>query len=249
MAYQTVSLNDFVASRPSVDGRFTALIDMLPRFTRQGPWLAGGSVRKFMSDVENKADYDIFFKSQEQCNQYYDELINMGAVEVQRNIFNRMLTLNGYVIQVIHHEFRNTLIQTMDRFDMTICQFGYDGTNLVWSEEAKNDVDNGELHFLGTTDPVYNLNRAFKYCSEGFKPADGEVKKILMRVAAGKASVKGGRKISGAGASSISIYLDDTFMPNGGSAFVGKVVPKPASAIAQALNSMSQAVGVKSTFA
>ena len=220
MAYQNLSLTDFQTAKPHADARFNMLLDVLPSLGPKGPWLAGGSVRKYMNGLTNEADYDIFFASQQQCDDYCEDLLSVGATENSKNIFNRSFLLDGFLIQCIHHEFRNTLIQTMDRFDISICQFGFDGTKLVWSDQAKQDVDNLELHFLGTTDPVYNLNRAFKYAREGYKPADGEVKKILNRVANGRVSVKNGRKISGAGASSIDLVVDDTFMPLGGAAYI-----------------------------
>jgi hypothetical protein len=229
MAYQTVSLDDFQnQGARGVDGNFNALIAALPPLTTRGPWLAGGSVRKYMNGMENRADYDIFFKNQEQCDTYCEALLNEGAEELGKNIFNRSFKLHGtWLIQCIHHEFRNTLIQTMNRFDITICQFGYDGTSLVWSDEASEDVKNMEFHFLGTSDPVYNLNRAFKYAREGFKPADGEVKKILSRVADGKVSVKGGRKISGPAGTSTVVDIPADFAPDGGGIYIA---PAPAPA-------------------
>jgi hypothetical protein len=241
MAYQSVSLNDFVSGQPKVDQNFLDVIDLLPTLGgRKGPWIAGGSVRKFMNDVPNLADYDVFFSSQEQCTQFCEDLVLAGATEQQRNIFNSQYLLNGYVIQCVHHEFRSTLIQTMDRFDMTICQYGFDGTNLWWSAQAFEDVKDKVIRFLDTTDPVYNINRAFKYATEGFKPADGEVKKVLNRVAQGKASVKNSRKISGGGANNtVTVELSDDFLPAGGSVFVGPS-PTPRRSVRQSGPSLQQ---------
>jgi len=236
MAYQTLTLADFQTTPRGVDAKFNEVLSLLPTLTPRGPWLAGGSVRKYMSGMQNKADYDIFFRDQAQCDTFCVDLLNLGATELGKNIFNRMFNLHGFAIQAIHHEFRNTLIQTMDRFDMTICQYGFDGTNLVWSNEAKQDVDNGTLHFLKTEDPVYNLNRAFKYATEGFKPADGEVKKVLERVAKGKASVKGGRKISGAGSGNVIVQVDDTFMPGGGAAYIAKAIASNPNIVQKVLS-------------
>lgn len=233
MAYQTVALTDYLDSVTEVtkDANFVKVLSLLPALNKKGPWLAGGSVRKFLSGEPNYADYDLFFSSQQQCDEFCNQLLMAGAVEDGVNIFNRAFTLEGYKIQAIHHEFRNTLIQTMDRFDMTICQFGFDGTHFVWSSKAAQDVKNKEFHFLDTTDPVYNLNRAFKYAREGgFKPADGEVKKVLNRIAQGKATVKNARKISGGGVGQVVVTLDDNFLPQGGAAFIGKAphpVPMP----------------------
>jgi hypothetical protein len=227
MAYQSVSLEDYAKAQGPLPSQFIGVVDQLPPLSKKGPWIAGGSVRKFIGNIYNDADYDIFFSSQEQMNNWILMLEDCGGVHTQSNIFNKTYTLNGNTIQCIHHEFRNTLIQTMDRFDITICQFGFDGTHLVWSDEASEDVREGKLRFLSTTDPIYNINRAFKYASQGFVPRDGEVKKVLSRVAKAPESLKNNRKISGAGTNNtISLDIDPAFMLNDGSgaAFIGNSI-------------------------
>ncbi len=197
MAYQRVTLTEFIDNGPrGVDERFLTLINKLPPLSPKGPWLAGGSVRKYMNGMQNHADYDIFFADKAQCDNYCVLLLNQGALEQSKNIFNRSFDFDGFEIQCIHHEFCSTLIKTLDRFDMTICQFGYDGTSLVWSEEAAEDARDMKFRFLNTTDPIYNLNRAFKYASEGYRPRDGEVKKILSRVGRDPKTLKNNRQIS-----------------------------------------------------
>jgi hypothetical protein len=206
MSYQSLRWVDISnqLSRGIID-TFEEVIELLPPLGVRGPWLAGGSVRKYMNNTQNKADYDIFFASETQRDEYCAALIAYGAKEISVNIFNRTYNLNGYTIQAIHHEYRNTLIQTMDRFDISICQFGFDGEKFVWSDEAQEDVRDLKLRFLSTTDPVYNLNRAFKYASEGYRPRDGEVLKVLRRVAKLPESVKNARRISGISENTIAV--------------------------------------------
>jgi hypothetical protein len=169
---QTLSLNDFITSRPAGSlpalHNFMTLLPKLPALGKNGPWLVGGTVRRLVAGENMETDIDIMFKNQQQFDDYVGAMYERGAEVIEEN--DRQITFNyeGWKVQPIRAVFSNTLIQTLNKFDFTICQFGFDGTNLVWGDESMQHLEAGQLVFINTTDYVSSLRRAFKYAKQGF---------------------------------------------------------------------------------
>lgn len=179
MAYQTLSLEDFKNSGVFIDPIFLCVVESLPMLSKKGPWIAGGSVRKFLDEKANTADYDIFFPNAEVNLGWITDLEGRGAVLVSESNLNRTYTHMGQKIQCIHFDMQSTLIKTMNRFDMAMCQCGFDGETLYWSDQAMADIKEKAITFCNADDPIYSINRAIKFAREGYTPRHGEIARLV----------------------------------------------------------------------
>ena len=57
---------------------FKSICDLF-EISPNGPWIAGGSVRKHLQQEKQDADYDIFFSSSAQC-EYYTNLMDEETI-------------------------------------------------------------------------------------------------------------------------------------------------------------------------
>ncbi len=182
MAYQTVSLADYCAANPNYDPVFLDVVKELPLLSKKGPWLAGGSVRKFLDGKTNEADYDIFFPNQEIFTGWCSDLEGRGAQITADTNLNITYNYKGWKIQCIRYDMQSTMIRTMNRFDMAMCQCGFDGENLWWSDQASLDIKDKAITFTNADDPIYSINRAIKFAREGYTPRHGEIARLVKGV-------------------------------------------------------------------
>lgn len=182
MAYQTLSLENFKQSGVVIDPVFVSVVEELPMLSKKGPWLAGGSVRKFLDSKTNEADYDIFFPDKDVNLGWITDLEGRGATLTSETNLNRTYDYKGWKIQCIHYDMQSTLIKTMNRFDMAMCQVGFDGENLYWSDQAILDIREKAITFCNADDPIYSINRAIKFAQEGYKPRHGEIARLVKGV-------------------------------------------------------------------
>lgn len=82
----TVKLDSFL-QRSGVTLENTTLarlLKMVPTLTSEGPWLAGGALRKTVLGQKPDTDFDFFFKNEEQLNEFARFLEDHGnATEIQ----------------------------------------------------------------------------------------------------------------------------------------------------------------------
>lgn len=79
---------------------------------------------------------------------------------------------DGKLIQVMLQQNYNTPQECINAFDLTICQFAYDGTNLIYFDESINDLKNKiiRLHKLNDKGFFYpNFKRIIRFLNEGYK--------------------------------------------------------------------------------
>jgi len=157
-------------------------LEHIPQLYRDGPWLVGGSLRRLMAGEQLTTDYDIMFKDPAQFDMFCGQMRELGSETVDETPHQITFRHEGKDIQAIRAEFSPTLVQTLNKFDFTICQFGFDGTNLVWGDTAMDDLRAERLVFTQTNDHISTLRRAFKYANQGFFFDHEQITKLLKSV-------------------------------------------------------------------
>lgn len=193
---------DELASRLNVESfsetiLFKAL-SRLPKLSSEGPWLAGGALRKTFQGIKLDSDFDFFFKSKDQFEKFQDKLEKKGAKLLSQNDKNQKWILpseipdgaegeNIYLpemeIQLINFQYYENAEQVIDSFDYTLCQFAYDGAYIYMSDFALWDVARKKLVPHKITFGAASIRRMMKYANQGFNVCGGCITEVLRQVA------------------------------------------------------------------
>lgn len=201
---QLVSLDDFwtrYGRKEFEETDFARALARLPSVTTAGPWLAGGSVRRLLVNEPQDTDFDFFFKDQEQFDLFCKTMEAKGANRLNENDFNVTFTLPKQKpepigedefspggpelkVQAIKIAFFESLEETINSFDFSICQAGFDGVHLVLGDWTLFDLANkrlvpGKIRY-GTS----SLRRMIKYTRQGFTVCSGGLADMLDQVVA-----------------------------------------------------------------
>lgn len=173
-------------------------LSRLPKLGGNGPWLAGGAIRKTIQGVSLDSDFDFFFKDQAQLDLFKEGLENCGARMLKQNDKNEMWILPSCIpedtegegiylpemeIQLIKFRWYETAEEVIDSFDFTLCQFAYDGEWIFLSDFALWDVARRKLVPHKITYGTASLRRLIKYANQGFTACGGALSEILRQVA------------------------------------------------------------------
>lgn len=149
-------------------------VKILPKcHPTQGPWIAGGAIRRLLLDdwTPGAGDIDYFCKDQQQHHLTCARLEGLDAPLIQETKDHITYTYDGMKIQVIRSRFCQTLEEHLDNFDFQICQTGWDGERFMVSVQAFKDLLTKELNVTGVFhNPVGSLLRLIKYYRQGFTP-------------------------------------------------------------------------------
>lgn len=178
---------------------FAMALARLPAIGPDGPWLAGGSVRKLISRLPQDSDFDFFFKDEAQFKAFCEAVKEKGGKQVSESDFNITFRLPAVEakpieddkfspagpelkVQAIRIAYHETLDAVLDSFDFSICQCGYDGTDFLFGQWALWDIANkrlvpGQLRY-GTS----SLRRVIKYTRQGFTICGGGLADMLEQV-------------------------------------------------------------------
>jgi hypothetical protein len=142
----------------------------------EGPWLAGGTVRRMlMGERVDVADLDFFFPDhstlQRACKQI-ERVANAELYTPRASTYRVPVGDGSQIVQFIRKSYYDSLVDVMKSFDFRACQFFTDGETVVFPELALEDAQNkrlriaykGELHIEGM------LSRLHKYTEYGFRP-------------------------------------------------------------------------------
>jgi hypothetical protein len=164
------------------DSEFFKILKQIPHIDEDGPWVAGGSVWKSIEQIPLTCDVDIFFKSAQQCEQWYRKLLSLPYVhrivsDAKSNQYNTTLKYHIYdkgynktiTLQLISFKFFNNIQELLDGFDFTVCQFGFDGRKLYSGDTSFDDLRNREIIFNNVLDNVATGIHLEKYTKIGFK--------------------------------------------------------------------------------
>lgn len=139
----------------------------------RGPWVAGGILTKLVSNtpLEN-SDIDIFLgKDYGQEKPLYDILKRNGFTQ-KRTSRHALTWSNGiYTIQTILENRYTDCYSLMGDFDFTIVKLVSDGENIIYHEDALQDIDNKLLKIDEIRPPTTNIAlRSIKYMNRGYVP-------------------------------------------------------------------------------
>lgn len=151
----------------------------------RGPWLGGGAVRRFISGLEQSSDFDFFFRDETQLNQTAGYLESIGLVKIKET--EHHLHYQGPIgqsklprdIQLIRFKYYGSAEEVADSFDYTICQFIFDGHDLITGEHSLWDLGRKKLVLHKLTYPVSTMRRLLKYTKQGYTACAGCLASIL----------------------------------------------------------------------
>lgn len=183
-----MDLRDFLArstERPFEETTLYAVLAALPALSADGPWLAGGALRRTLMQSEPDSDFDFFFRDADQLMTFVSGLERLGMEKVretEHHVHYRGRAGDSALpldIQCIRFAFYSDAKAVVDSFDFTICQFAFDGTNLTAGPYALWDLGRKRLAVNRITFPVSSMRRVLKYASQGFKACNGCLATIL----------------------------------------------------------------------
>ena len=138
---------------------------------QDGPWLAGGAVRKlFTNETIGRSDYDIWCSSETQKLKIA-KLLNSATGSVYKSDKATSFSFftkdkQRYDIQLINEVFE-TPEDLLNSFDFTICQCLTDGNTYKFGENTLKDINSKTIRLV--TEPRATLiPRIIKYTMYGF---------------------------------------------------------------------------------
>lgn len=169
---------------------------------KKGPWIAGGSVRRIISNIPNGGDIDIFFHKDNPLNtdQIIDIRNTLGLVDSKLGI-ERLLKIQRlkaqddtnidgvediYVntelkVQLICFETYDSVEELLQSFDYTVCMAATDGDTWIADERMFSDHDAKLIrHHNESKEYKSQISRLNKYCyTHGFNPVPGVLARVL----------------------------------------------------------------------
>ena len=185
MKSQRYELREFLArfiDAPD-DCQFYKILKALPEPTKDGPWIAGGALRRTLQQRPLESDVDYFFKDIAQKDAFNSAMLDKGGwiiSEKEHAITYGIKAENETVIvQGIVMAYYTDLDSCLDSFDFTITQFGYDGVDLVCGEFSLWDLARKRLALHRLTYGVSTVRRLIKYTRQDFTACGGVLASIL----------------------------------------------------------------------
>ena len=184
------NLEEFLArstDRAFSETTLASVLKDLPGLYKDGPWLAGGALRRTVQGGEPDSDFDFFFRDQEQLDEFAKSLEFMGLTKVRTT--DHHVHYRGQVagkvrdIQCIKFAFYRDAAAVIDSFDYTVCMFAFDGTTLTCGDFALWDLGRKRLAIHKITYPVATMRRMIKYTSQGLTACKGCLATILKATA------------------------------------------------------------------
>jgi len=165
------------------------LIELLPKCTENGPWIAGGSLHRTYRKLPlTNADVDVFFKNKEQFEKFvYDLSVSSvtAGYNIESTIYSEWhctLTIKymdvDWKIQCVTFKYFDTIEALFKSFDINVCRIAYDGTNVVYEDGILNQINNNKLKFNEGSIyyPSVTLKRLVKYVKMGYDIEDVDLK-------------------------------------------------------------------------
>ena len=173
---------------------FFTIMELLPSPGREGPWVAGGALRRTLLGMALDSDVDYFFRDAGQKAVFQDEILGRGARVVGQREHATTYEVpredsEPLIVQAITMAYYPTLEHVLDSFDFTITQFGYDGSALVCGEFSLWDLSRKRLALHKLTFGVSTVRRLIKYARQGFTACGGVLASILEEVVANPQAV------------------------------------------------------------
>lgn len=208
---QTFYLDDFWSryGRSEYEATdFAKALARLPAVSEQGPWIAGGAVRRLVTRKAQESDFDFFFKDEVQFDAFCEAIEKAGGFRTSESDFNVTFCIPAakakpigddefspsgpeLKVQAIRIEFFETLNAVLESFDFSICQCGFDGARLAFGPWTLWDLANNKLVPGKLRYGASSLRRVIKYTRQGFTICGGGLAEMLEQVAADPSIIRG----------------------------------------------------------
>jgi hypothetical protein len=160
---------------------------------KEGPWIAGGSVLKMITNQPlDSSDIDVFFPNESSFSDFY-KILDNKSVNITQQEFDK--EHNSYYggrvksafktgnavsfeaafckIQLVRYRYYNNPLAVLGDFDLSICQFATDGIDIIFPTQSLEDVRNKQFNILNLRRDSSFIKRYFKYMLRGYSPAPG----------------------------------------------------------------------------
>jgi hypothetical protein len=188
MKLEKTTLNLFLKHLPTAS-MLEYLIELLPKCTENGPWIAGGSLHRTYRKIPlTNADVDVFFKNKEQFEQFV-AAISLSSLfsnyKIESTIYSEWhctLTIKymdtEWKIQCVTFKYFDNIEELFKSFDINVCRIAYDGNNVVYEDGILNDIKTNKLRFNQGSIyyPSVTLKRLVKYVKMGYDVEDVDLK-------------------------------------------------------------------------
>ena len=188
MKLEKTTLNLFLKHLPT-SSVLEYLIELLPKCTENGPWIAGGCLHRTYRKLPlTNADVDVFFKNKEQFEQFVAAISLTSLVsnyKIESTIYSEWhctLTIKymdvDWKIQCVTFKYFDTIEALFKSFDINVCRIAYDGTNVVYEDGVLNHINTNKLKFNEGSIyyPSVTLKRLVKYIKMGYDVEDVDLK-------------------------------------------------------------------------
>jgi hypothetical protein len=177
---QTFNLDNFLKRQGiSLTHNTKMLWDTLKQYGTFDMWLAGGAVMSLVKGYVHKSDYDFFFGSQASLENFYNNLLEIGAVETFRTPNAVTMTYGDAKIQLISKKFYTSPEAIIADFDLTISMFVLSDTTLYCGDYSLMDLANKELRVEYVNALGYTIKRLFKFGQRGYRITPQAYTKIM----------------------------------------------------------------------
>lgn len=158
--------------------------EILNHITQNDVWIAGGALRRMLVGQSiYDGDIDLFFPNKE-CFENIEQLLkSKGFVPSTQSKFQNTLqkTFNDNIvnIQLVNFEYHPSIEATINRFDFTVCQIAYDGSDIIVSPRALYDIPAKRIIINNISYPTLALRRFIKYSNQDFFVPENTLKEML----------------------------------------------------------------------
>lgn len=162
-------------------------IKKLPETIENDCWIAGGGVKDWFIDGKVKNDCDFFCINRKVMAtlvyhlrkeyQFKHFLITKNAIKGFG--FIKGVKIN---IDIVKKEFQNA-IDTLEKFDFTVCCFAVCNDKFYWHESAPFDLLKKRLVINDLPHPVDTMKRMQKYINKGFFACNGTMMTVAKSIA------------------------------------------------------------------
>lgn len=173
--------------KPFAETTLATILSGLPSLSGDGPWIAGGALRRTLLGKEPESDFDFFFRDADQLSTFAKALEDRGFSKVRET--QHHLHYRGHIggtdrdVQCIRFAFYATAQAVIDSFDYTICQIAFDGKTITLGDFTLWDLGRKRLAIHKITYPVATMRRMLKYTAQGFTACAGCLATILTETA------------------------------------------------------------------
>lgn len=194
MTYQRFDATKFRERHDIKDQRFDDVCAVVAP-AKNGPWLVGGSVRRLISRTPQDSDFDLAFPSQAALEACATRLKGSGFKQVRAT--DEHVEMIGKVgddnttVQLLKVVFAETPELVVDSFDFTICQFAFDGADIICGPYSLWDLGRERLAIHKVTYGAATVRRLVKYTKQGFRCCQGTAVQLLEQIVANPQNIRG----------------------------------------------------------